>query len=195
MPNHRTLAGLLAAASLAFGQHGAKSAKTYTQADIDNGRKEQARIERQRSDYAAKKIEKDAADPFHIVGDLSWVGVHNWGCALIKTSEGYILIDTGWNETVDKVAADIDKLGAKLTDIKIILMTEYHGDHNAGVAWFREKTGAEVMVMGPDAPLVEKGGNNYPPAKVDRVLKDRDEVRLGGKTLTAYGIHGAAFVL
>lgn len=95
-----------------------KPPKPYSQADVDYGRKEQARIDRQRSEYAAKKIEKDPADPFHIVGDLYWVGVHNWGSALIKTKAGYILIDTGWNETVESVAKGIEKLGVKLTDIK-----------------------------------------------------------------------------
>ena len=185
-----TLLTICMSFSPAFAQYGAKTAKPYTQADIDYGRKEQARIDSQRSEYAAAKIEKQAAEPFHIVGDLYWVGIHNWGSALIKTSEGLILIDTSWNETAPLVAADIEKLGFKLTDVKIILMTEYHGDHNAGVAYFKEKTGAKVMVMGPDAPLVEKGGNNYPPAKVDRVLKDRDTVKLGNKTLTAYFIPG-----
>ena len=171
-------------------QYGAKTAKPYTEQDVTYGRTQQARIDTQRSEYAAKKIEKEAAEPFHIVGDLYWVGIHNWGCALIKTSEGYILIDSAWNETAPLVAQDIEKLGVKLKDIKILLMTEWHGDHNAAVAYFKEKTGAKLMVMDRDVPSVEQGSDGYPPAKVDRVLHDRDTVKLGKKILTAYHIPG-----
>src|SRR5579864_1049692 len=58
-------------------------------------------------------------------------------------------------------------------------------------------TGAAYMVMDADVPVVESGGkadfqygnspaNLYPPTKVDRVLHDGDEVRLGDVVLTAH---------
>ena len=55
----------------------------------------------------------------------------------------------------------------------------------------KELTGAKLFVMEGDAEIVESGGEPetagaMPPAKVDRVLHDKDEVRLGGNTLTAY---------
>ena len=46
------------------------------------------------------------------------------------------------------------------------------------------------MVMDRDAAFVEKGTDNYPTAKVDRVLHDRDTVKLGDKVLTAYHVPG-----
>jgi metallo-beta-lactamase class B len=53
------------------------------------------------------------------------------------------------------------------------------------------------MVMDADVPVVESGGKSdfaygnspstlYPPAKVDRVLHDGDEVKLGGSVLVAH---------
>ena len=53
------------------------------------------------------------------------------------------------------------------------------------------------MVMDADVPVVESGGKTdfqygnkpeslYPPTKVDRVLHDGDEVKLGGATLVAH---------
>ena len=187
----RLTLSLLVLAIVCLGQpQNPLGAKPYTDDDIAYGRTQQARIDKQRSAYASAKIEKDAAPPFHILGGLYWVGVHNWGCALIKTSEGYILIDTGWNETASLVASDIEQLGIKLSDIKILLMTDWHGDHNAAVAFFKEKTGAQLMVMDRDAAFVEKGTDNYPAAKVDRVLHDRDTVKLGDKVLTAYHVPG-----
>jgi len=58
-------------------------------------------------------------------------------------------------------------------------------------------TGASYMVMDADVPVVESGGKSdfqygnrpgflYPAAKVDRVLHDGDEVRLGGAVLVAH---------
>jgi metallo-beta-lactamase class B len=61
----------------------------------------------------------------------------------------------------------------------------------------KEMTGAMYMVMDADVPVVESGGKTdfaygnspttlYRPAKVDRVLHDGDEVRLGGAVLVAH---------
>jgi metallo-beta-lactamase class B len=58
-------------------------------------------------------------------------------------------------------------------------------------------TGAKYMVMDADVPVVESGGKadfqygsdpalRYPAAKVDRVLHDGDEVKLGGTVLVAH---------
>jgi metallo-beta-lactamase class B len=57
-------------------------------------------------------------------------------------------------------------------------------------------TGAKYMVMEGDVDVVESGGKTdfqygndpeavFEPAKVDRVLRDGDQVKLGGATLTA----------
>jgi metallo-beta-lactamase class B len=61
----------------------------------------------------------------------------------------------------------------------------------------KKLTGAKYMVMDADVPVVESGGRKdfrygkspddwYPPAKVDRVLHDGSEVRLGGTVLVAH---------
>jgi metallo-beta-lactamase class B len=46
------------------------------------------------------------------------------------------------------------------------------------------------MVMDEDVGSVENGGQDMPPVKVDRVLHDKDEVRLGGVTIVAYRTPG-----
>jgi metallo-beta-lactamase class B len=62
------------------------------------------------------------------------------------------------------------------------------------LAALQKMSGGKVMVMRGDADLVEAGGkgdflfgddSTFPPAKVDRVLKDGDTVVLGGVTLKA----------
>ena len=46
------------------------------------------------------------------------------------------------------------------------------------------------MVMDQDVRSVENGGQDMPAVKVDRVLHDKDEVRLGGVTIVAYRTPG-----
>jgi metallo-beta-lactamase class B len=90
----------------------------------------------------------------------------------------------------------VEKLGFKFGDIKILLISHAHADHCAGSAAIKKLTGAKYMVMQPDVEEIENGGltnfrygdkaNLYPPTKVDSVLKDLDEVKLGGSVLTAH---------
>ena len=62
------------------------------------------------------------------------------------------------------------------------------------LAALQKLTGARVYVMRGDDQVIASGGKGqylYPadrwdPCKVDRVLKDRDEVKLGGVTLVAH---------
>jgi len=98
---------------------------------------------------------------------------------------------------VPLLQASIEKLGFKFKDTKILLISHAHWDHDAGSAKIKELTGASYMVMDADVPVVESGGKAdfqygnrpeflYPPTKVDRVLHDGDEVRLGGAVLVAH---------
>ena len=95
------------------------------------------------------------------------------------------------------IRASIEKLGFKFSDVKILLISHAHWDHDAGSASIKQLTGARYMVMDADVPVVESGGKAdfqygstpaslYPPTKVDRVLHDGDEVRLGGAVLVAH---------
>jgi metallo-beta-lactamase class B len=194
-------ASILAACSTAPGtgqnsKYGATVAKPYTAEDVAYGRKLQVKIDAARAASTDDKISKAAMEPFRIVGDLYFVGVHNFGVYVVKTPDGVIMLDSGWADTAEKTEASLKKIGVNLTDIKYILMTENHGDHNSAIAYYKEKTGAQVWVMEGDEAGIEKGntspnpGMNAKPAKVDRVIHDRDQLKFGGKVLTAYHIPG-----
>jgi len=137
--------------------------------------------------------------PAHrVVGNVYYVGSKDLACYLITTPEGHILINTGFEETVPLIRLGVEKLGFKMSDIKIILGSHAHSDHMAGHALAKEMTGAEVYVMRGDDTVIESGGEGqyfYPdarwrPCKVDRVLDDNDEVKLGGVTLVAHRTAG-----
>jgi len=135
--------------------------------------------------------------PFRIAGNLYYVGSKGLANYLITTQQGNILINSDLEANVPLIEASIEKLGFKFTDTRILLISHAHWDHDAGSAKIKERTGASYMVMDADVPVVESGGKTdfqygdrsdflYPPAKVDRVLHDGDEVRLGGTVLIAH---------
>ena len=131
--------------------------------------------------------------PHKVVSNVYYVGTNFLASYLITTPEGHIVINPSYEESVPLIQASIEKLGYKFSDVKILLISHAHDDHCAGAAKFKQLSGAKLMVMDADVPVVEAGGKgdfNYAnqrwtPVKVDRTLHDGDEVKLGGVTLTA----------
>jgi metallo-beta-lactamase class B len=135
--------------------------------------------------------------PFRIAGNLYYVGSKGLANYLITTSQGHILLNSDLEESVPLIRASVEKLGFRFTDIRILLISHAHWDHDGGSAAIKRLTGARYMVMDADVSVVESGGKTdfqygnqpaalYPPTKVDRVLHDGEEVKLGGVTLVAH---------
>lgn len=135
--------------------------------------------------------------PFKIAGNLYYVGSKGLANYLITTPQGHILINSDLEENVQLIRASVEQLGFKFTDIKILLISHAHWDHNAGSDTIKKLTGAKYMVMDADVSVVESGGKTdfqygnvaqslYLPTKVDRVLHDGDEVKLDGTVLVAH---------
>jgi len=134
---------------------------------------------------------------FRIAGNLYYVGSKGLANYLIATPQGHILINSDLEANVPLIRASVEKLGFKFGDIKILLISHAHWDHDAGSAAIKTQTGAAYMVMDADVPVVESGGKTdfqygndtstqYQPTKVDRVLHDGDTVRLGNAELVAH---------
>ena len=135
--------------------------------------------------------------PFQISGNLYYVGSKGLANYLITTPQGHILINSDLEANVPVIRASVEKLGFRFGDIRILLISHAHWDHDAGSAMIKQITGAKYMVMDADVPVVESGGKTdfqygsmpttlYPPTKVDRVLHDGDKVQLGGAVLVAH---------
>src|SRR5437870_10648602 len=134
----------------------------------------------------------EPVEPFRIIGNIYYVGARNIASYLITTPQGHIMIDTGTREMHSVIRANLDKLGFKLQDIKILLSGHAHFDHVQGHAAMKKATGAKVMAIREDAAALAAGTDQSPlgdegwePVKVDRILKDGDTVKLGGTTLRA----------
>ncbi len=136
--------------------------------------------------------------PFRIADNLYYVGSKDLASYLIVTPKGDILINSSLESSVPLIRNSVERLGFHFSDIRILLISHAHFDHDAGSAEILRLTGAKYMVMDGDAPVVESGGatdfayphHRYPAAKVDRVLHDGDQVRLGDAVLVAHKTPG-----
>lgn len=137
----------------------------------------------------ADRTQDRVAFPAHtIIGNVSYVGTVTLNSFLITTPQGHILINSNYEDTVPLLRESVEKLGFKMTDIKIILGSHAHPDHMQGDAVVKELTGgATVMAMEQDVPGLKSmkapSGKAHP---IDRMLKDGEQVTLGGTTLTAH---------
>ena len=124
--------------------------------------------------------------PHKVIGNIYFVGSDTHSSFLITTPQGHILVNTMYERTVPWIRKSVESLGFKFEDIKIVLGSHAHVDHMEGDALVKELTGAPVMVMDRDVPLLQAlrpGGKPHP---IDRILRDGDTVALGGTTLAAH---------
>jgi metallo-beta-lactamase class B len=127
-----------------------------------------------------------AFTPHRIIGNVYYVGTKTLSSFLITTPQGHILVDSTYERNVATIEKSVEKLGFKFADVKILLGTHAHGDHQEGDALVKQMTGAQVMAMAEDVPMLQAmkpGGKEHP---IDKVLHDGDQVTLGGTTLTAH---------
>jgi metallo-beta-lactamase class B len=131
--------------------------------------------------------------PFRIAGNLYYVGTYDLGCYLITTTKGNILINTGLAASESQIISNIETLGFKFSDTKILLTTQAHYDHMGAMAAIKQSTGAQMMVDEKDAEVLASGGSSdyelghygtsFKPVKPDRLLHDGDTIRLGDMQL------------
>jgi metallo-beta-lactamase class B len=136
----------------------------------------------------------EAPFPAHtIAGNLHYIGTADLACFLITTPQGHILINTGLASSFNPMRESARKLGFKLEDVKILLVSQAHFDHTEALAAIQKISGAKMFATEPDAPILNDGGktdpsfkngNRFPAIQVDRVLKDGEKIRLGGTELT-----------
>src|SRR4051812_11891025 len=126
-----------------------------------------------------------AFPPHKIIGNIYYVGTKSLAAFLIVTPQGHILVNSTYERNVATIQKSVEQLGFKFADIKILLGSHAHGDHQEGDALVKELTGAQVMAVAEDVPALramKPGGKEHP---IDRVLHDGDKVTLGGTTLVA----------
>ena len=138
---------------------------------------------------------QDWTQPFpghRVIGNLYAVGTYDLGVFLITSDEGHILINTALEDSVPLLRRNIEAVGFRLEDVKILLTMQAHWDHTAALAEIKQMTGAEMWATAGDAPVLEDGGFSDPhfggsvsfrPVTVDKILSDGEVIELGSTRL------------
>lgn len=145
-------------------------------------------------EYAARWLGEQA--PVQVHGNTYLVGFEGLTVALIRTSDGLILIDGALPQAVPAIEAHIRNLGFRLDEVKYILSTEPHYDHAGGIAALARDSGATVIASpaGTEALAQGRGGVGDPQAAMGatfapvqrlRPIRDGETLRLGDVVVTA----------
>ncbi|MBA2588239.1 MAG: MBL fold metallo-hydrolase [Alphaproteobacteria bacterium] len=91
------------------------------------------------------------ASPYQVFDNLYWLGTRQHSSWTLKTSAGLIIIDTNFAwATEPEILNGLAKLKLDARDIKYVILSHAHGDHDQGVATLQSKFGAKVVMGGPD---------------------------------------------
>lgn len=95
---------------------------------------------------------------------------------LIKTSGGFVLIDTGGHGKERRFEYSLARMGIKPGDIKLIIITHAHYDHVGSLAGIKKACGSQVLAHPLEAAIMAKGEAVIPPGTT-----------LPGKTISMIG--------
>ena len=91
------------------------------------------------------------APPFKVFDNLYWLGTRQHSSWALQTSAGIIIIDTNFAwATGPEIIEGLNKLGLNPSDIKYVIISHAHGDHDQGAAELQKRYGAQVVMGAPD---------------------------------------------
>ena len=101
------------------------------------------------------------ASPYKVFDNLYWLGTRQHSSWILRTSAGLILIDTNFSWAIQpEIINGMKKLGLDPRQIKYMILSHAHGDHDEGVATI-QKYGAHVVLGGPDWEATLKRPDTY----------------------------------
>jgi len=91
------------------------------------------------------------APPFKVFDNLYWLGTRQHSSWALQTSGGIVILDTNFAWATDPEIIDgLAKVGLTPTDIKFVVISHAHGDHDQGAAELQRRFGAKIVMGAPD---------------------------------------------
>lgn len=134
------------------------------------------------------------ASPYKVFDNLYWLGTRQHSSWALRTSEGIIIIDTNFAwATQPEIIDGLTTLGLNPRDIKYVIISHAHGDHDQGAAELQSRFGAKVVMGAPDwestlqRPATAAGGV---PKRDIGVGPEGSSLTLGDTTVTIVATPG-----
>lgn len=137
--------------------------------------------------------------PFRIFDNTYYVGTKKLSSILIDSGAGLILIDGGLPQSATLIATNIEALGFRLRDVKLILNSHVHYDHSGGIAALQRPSGATMVLSADSAQAFAQGlpisrdpqfgmgdAMAFPPVGEVKIISDGDTLQLGSFVITAH---------
>jgi metallo-beta-lactamase class B len=134
------------------------------------------------------------ASPYKVFDNLYWLGTRQHSSWALQTSAGLIIVDTNFAwATQPEIIDGLIKLGLQPSDIKYVIISHAHGDHDQGAAELQNRYGAKVVMGAPDwdstlqRPATAAGGV---PKRDIAVGPEGSKITLGDTTVTVVATPG-----
>jgi len=91
------------------------------------------------------------ASPYKIFDNFYWLGTRQHSSWALRTTSGLIIFDTNFAwATEPEIISGLTTLGLDPRQIKYVLISHAHGDHDQGAAELQKRFGAKVVMGAPD---------------------------------------------
>ena len=91
------------------------------------------------------------ASPYKVFDNFYWLGTRQHSSWALRTSDGLIIIDTNFAwATEPEIINGLTTLGLDPRQIKYVVISHAHGDHDQGAAELQKRFGAKVVMGAPD---------------------------------------------
>ena len=91
------------------------------------------------------------ASPYKVFDNFYWLGTRQHSSWALTTSGGIIVIDTNFSWAIEpEIVEGFTKLGLNPRDIKYVIISHAHGDHDQGAALLQSRYGAKVVMGAVD---------------------------------------------
>jgi metallo-beta-lactamase class B len=134
------------------------------------------------------------AQPYTVFDNLHFVGTKIHSAWALTTSQGIIIIDTLFDYAIEPEIVDgLGKLRLNPRDVKYVLISHAHGDHDQGAALLQSRYGAKVVMGAADwdatlqRPATAAGGV---PKRDVAVGLDGTTITLGDTTVNVLATPG-----
>ena len=95
--------------------------------------------------------------PFKIHGNTWYVGTRGLSAILVTGPEGHVLLDGALPQSAARIQANIEALGFRIADVKLIVNSHEHFDHAGGIAALQRASGATVAASAIGARALRQG--------------------------------------